>query len=97
MHPLHKFILERDLSFQEFIDRFKPGLSRSFLSDVCHGKRNLSKGSAVKISQITGIPAEILIFPEAAHKYANVMKEHCKTKDAIVCKHMQTQYVTDKM
>ena len=97
MHPLYKFILERDLSFQGFIDEFKPGLSRSFLYEVCHGKRNLSKVSALKISEVTKIPAEVLIFPEAAHKYASVTKEHCKTKDAIVCKHMQTQYVTDKM
>ena len=96
MHPLQRFIMGHDMSIQEFIDRYKPGLSRSFISDVCHGKRNLSKNSALKISQATGIPAEVLIFPEAAHKYTSAhprfhpLPPH-KAKDCTVCKCMQRQ------
>ncbi len=93
MHPLKRFIQKEKLSIQGFIDKYQIGLSRSFVVMVCLGKANLAKGTAEKISQKTGIPAEVLMFPELDKQYARYKKEkeQEKAKDANVCKSLQSQ------
>lgn len=64
MHPLKKFIRSKDISVAEFIDRYRLEFSRSFIQGILDGYANLGKASAQKLSQATGIPKEVLMFPE---------------------------------
>lgn len=93
MHPLKRFITQRKLTIQEFIDRYQVGLSRSFVTMVCLGTANLAKGTAEKISRATGIPAHMLMFPELDKRYARYKKEkeQSKAKGANVCNPLQNQ------
>lgn len=93
MHPLRRFIRNRGLTIQEFIDMYRIGLSRSFVTMVCCGTANLAKGTAEKISRATGIPAHVLMFPELDQRYARYKKEkeQNKAKGANVCNPLQNQ------
>lgn len=88
MHPLRRFIHSKKLTIQEFIDQYKIGLSRSFVVMVCCGTANLAKGTAEKISRATGIPPEVLMFPELDRLYK---KEQEKAKGAKGCKRLQNK------
>lgn len=95
MHPLRRFLNEEGLSVKEFIAKYNIGLSRSFVTMVSLGSANLAKGTAVKIANATGIPAELLMFPELEKKCARYKKEqgHDKANDAHACKCVQNQQV----
>lgn len=96
MHPLRRFIKKQGLTIQEFVDQYKIGLSRSFVVMVCCGTANLAKGTAEKISRATGIPPEVLMFPELDKEFARHKKEkeQKKAKGANVCKAKELQAKT---
>ncbi len=93
MHPLRRFVHSKKLTIQEFIDQYQIGLSRSFLVMVCCGTANLAKGTAEKISRATGIPPEVLMFPELDKEFARHKKEkeQEKAKGAKGCKRLQNK------
>lgn len=96
MHPLRRFIHKKGLSIQEFVDQYKIGLSRTYIVMICCGSANFAKGTAEKVSKATGIPAEILMFPELDPGYVQYKKEQKKARDAKDCNSLKKQQVTHK-
>ncbi len=64
-HPLRKYLDERNWSVAEFIERKKLNLSQPFVQNLIEGICNPSKASAEKLSEATGIPKEVIMFPES--------------------------------
>ena len=64
MHPLKKLMKKHNLKITEFVREYKIGYTTEFISYVIRGERNLRKKSALDISHATGIPVEVLMFPE---------------------------------
>ena len=64
MHPLKKLMVKHKLKLSEFVREYEIGYTPEFINYVTKGQRNLSKRSAKDISRATGIPVEVLMFPE---------------------------------
>lgn len=64
MHPLKVYLLSNDLSIRQFLDKYKLKFSPAFISEVINGNKNLSKPSVEILFNATGIPKEVLMFPE---------------------------------
>ena len=64
MHPLKKLMLKHNLKITEFVREYKLNYTPEFINYVVKGQRNLSKATAKELSRATGIPAEVLMFPE---------------------------------
>jgi len=63
-HPLRKYLDANGWSVATFLERKRLSFSRSFIQSVLSGVANFRKASAEKISEATGIPKEVLMFPE---------------------------------
>lgn len=57
-HPLRTYRKQNDISFEAMAARID--VSKSFLSQVENGQRNLSPRAAYRVSEITGIPVHDL-------------------------------------
>lgn len=64
MHPLKRYLRSKGWSVREFIERNRLEFSASYIQGVMDGYGNLTKASAAKLSEVTGISKEVLMFPE---------------------------------
>lgn len=64
MHPLKKLIVKHKLKITEFVREYNLDYTPEYINYLIKGQRNPSKKAAKTISQATGIPAEVLMFPE---------------------------------
>lgn len=63
-HPLKVFLRDHGIGYRAFCRQFKPGLTPEAIGSFVNGKRNMAKPTAERLSKITGISAEKLMFPE---------------------------------
>lgn len=68
-HPLKKYLEKHGWSVAMFLERKRLCYSKSFIHNVLSGVANLRKASAEKISTATGIPKEVLMFPDDYPNY----------------------------
>ena len=68
IHPgetIADYLLERELSQKELASR--AGVSEAFLSDVIHGKKDISKGLAIGLEYATGVTASFWLNLQARY------------------------------
>ena len=63
VHPLRRYLDRHGLSPEQFVTQKKVNLSVSFIRQVCKGEREPSRVTAKVLSDVTGIPLEVLMFP----------------------------------
>lgn len=56
--------MKHNLKITEFVREYNLDYTPEFINYLVKGQRNLSKAAAKNISRATGIPAEVLMFPE---------------------------------
>ena len=73
VHPLKRYLDKHGLSPEKFVARKKVNLSVSFIRQVCKGEREPSRVTARILSEITGIPMEVLMFPGLEERFKHLM------------------------
>ena len=64
MHPLKKLMVKHNLKITEFVREYNIDYTPEYINYLIKGQRDPSKKAAKNLSRATGIPAEVLMFPE---------------------------------